>query len=153
MDKTRDHEYCSRIVPICRKSTTIACDGNGLSDEVLPKHTIHRTVIETYSEKGWKSKTEQKTLILIRASVLGPLSYLIGRISMKSKMMPIAALSVTEAKLFAGTCCAQEMLFETRVLESMGLKVKKPMILEVDMGGPKTYVITGAPEEEFDKWK
>jgi hypothetical protein len=33
--------------------------------------------------------------------------------------MPIVALSVTEAELFAATCCAQDMLFELRVLESM----------------------------------
>jgi hypothetical protein len=53
---------------------------------------------------------------------------------MKSKMMPIVALlSVTEAELFAATCCAQDMLFEMRILEAMGLKVKKPMILNVDL--------------------
>jgi hypothetical protein len=53
-------------------------------------------------------------------------------ISMKSKMMPIVALSVTQAELFAATCCAQDMLFEMRVLEPIGLKVKKPMFLKVD---------------------
>jgi hypothetical protein len=58
-------------------------------------------------------------------------------ISMKSKMMPVAALSVTEARLFATTCCAQDMLFGMRVLESMGLKVKKPMVLNVDNKGAK----------------
>jgi hypothetical protein len=56
---------------------------------------------------------------------------------MKSKMMPIVALSVTKAELFAATCCAQDMLFEMRILESIGLKVKKPMILNVDNKGAK----------------
>ncbi len=46
-------------------------------------------------------------------------------------------LSVTEAVLFAETCCAQDMLFEMRVLESMGLKVKLPMKLYVDNKGAK----------------
>jgi hypothetical protein len=50
----------------------------------------------------------------------------------ESKMMPIVALSITEAELFAATCCAQDMLFEIRLLESMGLKVKKPLVLNVD---------------------
>jgi hypothetical protein len=47
-------------------------------------------------------------------------------------MMPIVALSGTEAELFAATYCAQDMPFEIRILESMGLtRVKKPMILNV----------------------
>jgi hypothetical protein len=58
-------------------------------------------------------------------------------ISMKSKMMPIVVLSGTEAKLFAATCCAQDVLFKMRVSEYIGLKVKKPMILIVDNKGAK----------------
>jgi hypothetical protein len=44
-------------------------------------------------------------------------------------------LSVTEAELVAATQCAQDMLFAMRAVESMGLKVKKPMILEIDNKG------------------
>ena len=54
-----------------------------------------------------------------------------------SKMMPIVALSVTKAKLFAVILCAQDMLFILWVLTSMGLKVKLPMILYVDNKGAK----------------
>jgi hypothetical protein len=73
-----------------------------------------------------------------RRSVSGWSTFLFDApVSMKSKMMPIVALSVTEAELFAATCCAQDMLFEMRILESMGLKVKKPMILKVDNKGAK----------------
>jgi hypothetical protein len=32
--------------------------------------------------------------------------------------MPIVALSVTEAELSAATCCAQDMLFEMRILSA-----------------------------------
>jgi hypothetical protein len=75
---------------------------------------------------------------ITRKSVSGWLTFLFDSpISMKSKMMPIVALSVTEAELFAATCCAPDMLFEMRILESMGLKVKKPMILNVDSKGAK----------------
>jgi hypothetical protein len=41
-------------------------------------------------------------------------------------------LSTAESELASGTQCAQEMLYVMRVLESLGLKVKKPMILEMD---------------------
>ena len=58
-------------------------------------------------------------------------------ISFRSKMMPIVALSVTEAELFAATLCAQDMLFAMRILNSLGLKVELPMILEVDNRGAK----------------
>jgi hypothetical protein len=52
-------------------------------------------------------------------------------------MQDCVTLSVTEAELVAATTCAQDMLFSMRVLESMSLKVKKPMILEVDNKGAK----------------
>ena len=51
--------------------------------------------------------------------------------------MPIIALSVTAAELFSATSCVQDMMFVKNVLESMGLKVKLPMILRVDNKGAK----------------
>ena len=39
-------------------------------------------------------------------------------------------LSVTEVESAAATQCTQDVLFNMRVIESMGLKVKKLMILE-----------------------
>jgi hypothetical protein len=42
---------------------------------------------------------------------------------------------VTSAELVSGTQCAQDMLFVMRIVESMGLKVKKPMTLEIDNEG------------------
>jgi hypothetical protein len=47
-------------------------------------------------------------------------------------MQKVVALSSTEAELMSGTECAQDMLYSMRVVESLGLKVKKPMILEID---------------------
>jgi hypothetical protein len=71
-----------------------------------------------------------------RHSVNGWSTFLQGApVSFRSKMMPIVALSITEAELFAATLCIQDMLFEMRVLNSMGLKVKLPMILEMDNKG------------------
>ena len=49
-------------------------------------------------------------------------------------MMPVIALSVTEAKLYAAVQCVQEMIFIWRLLLSLGLQVKLPMVLEVDKG-------------------
>jgi len=71
-----------------------------------------------------------------RRSVSGYSTFLSGApITMKSRMQTSVTLSVTEAELVSATQCAQDMLFAMRVMESVGLKVKKPMILEVDNKG------------------
>jgi hypothetical protein len=53
----------------------------------------------------------------------------------KSKMQNCVTLSVTEAELVSGTECAQYMLRAYRVLHSLGLKVKLPMVLKIDNRG------------------
>ena len=53
----------------------------------------------------------------------------------KSVMQKVVALSVTEAELYASVQCAQDMLFVWRIIKSIGLKVKLPMILELDNKG------------------
>jgi hypothetical protein len=45
--------------------------------------------------------------------------------SMKSRQQKSVTLSTVEAELVSGTQCAQDMLFLMRVMESIGLKVKK----------------------------
>jgi Reverse transcriptase (RNA-dependent DNA polymerase)/Zinc knuckle len=56
-------------------------------------------------------------------------------VSAKSKMQQHVTLSVTEAELAAGVECAQDMIFTMRLIESIGLKVKLPMLLEMDNKG------------------
>ena len=56
-------------------------------------------------------------------------------VSVKSSTQKIVALSVTEAELYAAVQCVQDMLYVMRLLNSMGLKVKKPMVLKVDNKG------------------
>jgi hypothetical protein len=46
-------------------------------------------------------------------------------------------LSVTEAETVAAVECVPDMLFGMHLLESMGLKVKKPMVLEINNKGAK----------------
>lgn len=71
-----------------------------------------------------------------RRSVSGWAVYLEGApISVKSSMQKTVALSVTEAKLMAAVSCAQDMLYAKRILESMQLKMKLPMLLEIDNKG------------------
>jgi hypothetical protein len=53
-------------------------------------------------------------------------------VTSKSRMQATVALSVTEAEFIAACQCAQDMLFIMRILESMGLLVEKPMMLQVD---------------------
>jgi hypothetical protein len=69
-------------------------------------------------------------------SVSGYSAFLEGvPISGKSAMQKTVAVSVTESELDAGVSCAQDMLYTMRLLESMGLQVEKPMILEIDNKG------------------
>eukprot|EP00957_Ditylum_brightwellii_P007885 597133-Ditylum_brightwellii.AAC.1 len=55
-------------------------------------------------------------------------------------MMPIVALSVTEAKLFVAVFYAQDMMMALRVMNGMGLKAHLPMILYIDNKGANDFV-------------
>ncbi len=44
-------------------------------------------------------------------------------------------MSTTEAEAYAGVTCVQDMLCMKNMLESLGLKVKLPMVLEMDNQG------------------
>ena len=60
--------------------------------------------------------------------------------AMKSRMQDEVTLSVTEAELVAATHCVQEMLYVKKLVESMELKVKLPMVLYVDNKGVKDLI-------------
>jgi len=71
-----------------------------------------------------------------RKSISGTSTFLCGApIIQRSIMQKIVALSVTKAELIAATSNAQDMMYVKRLLESMNLQVKLPMILEVDNKG------------------
>jgi hypothetical protein len=71
-----------------------------------------------------------------RKSVSGNSTFLCGTpVIQHSTMNIIVALSVTEAELFAATSNAQEMLYTKKIIESLGLQVQLPMILEADNKG------------------
>ena len=76
-----------------------------------------------------------------RHSINGWSTWIFGCcVTHRSKMMPIIALSVTEAELYAAVLCAQDMLLIMRLLFSLGLDVKLPMILEVDNKGAVDFI-------------
>jgi hypothetical protein len=50
----------------------------------------------------------------------------------KSSTQKLVALSICKAEQSSGVLCAQDMLYCKNMLESMGLKVKLPMLLEMD---------------------
>lgn len=56
-------------------------------------------------------------------------------IACKSKMMPIVALSVMEEELYFTVQCVQDMIHARRFLMGLGLKLKLPMIIEIDNKG------------------
>ena len=71
-----------------------------------------------------------------RRSVNGGCTWLNGAlIRMFCKMMPIVALSTTEAELFAAVLEAQDMMFAYHIMTSMLLTVELPMLLYVDNQG------------------
>jgi hypothetical protein len=71
-------------------------------------------------------------------SVTGYIAFLNGAsFSCKSHLQMTTTLSVTEAETVAAVECMQDMLFSMHLFESMGLKVKKPMVLEIDNKGAK----------------
>jgi hypothetical protein len=73
-----------------------------------------------------------------RHSIMGWATFLNSApIIVKSKMRQYVDLSVTESELGGVTEMAQDMLFAIQILESMGLHVKKPMILYLDKEGAK----------------
>jgi hypothetical protein len=43
--------------------------------------------------------------------------------------------SIHKSELMSGVTCAQDMLYEMRLLEGIGLKVKKPVIFRIDNKG------------------
>ena len=71
-----------------------------------------------------------------RRSVNAGITYLDGAIVKQySKMMPIVALSTTEAELYSAVITAQDMMFVYHVVVGLELKVKLPMILYCDNNG------------------
>jgi hypothetical protein len=56
-------------------------------------------------------------------------------VSVRSGMQRIMLLSTTEAETIAAVQCAQEMLYISRLVTSLGLKIKPLMILEIDNKG------------------
>ena len=71
-----------------------------------------------------------------RRSVSGGRVFLNGApVTFKSATQKCVTLSVTEAEGGAGVLIAQDMLYVYRIVTSMGLRVKLPMILEMDNKG------------------
>ena len=83
-----------------------------------------------------ESDSNYATCVETRKSVTGFCVYLEDAlISVKSGMQKIVALSVTEAEVIALVQVVQEMMYVMKIIESMELKVKKPMMIQVDNKG------------------
>ena len=71
-----------------------------------------------------------------RRSVNAGITYLDGAIVKQySKMMPIVALSTTEAELYSAVITAQDMMFPYHVVVGLELRVKLPMTVYCDNNG------------------
>ncbi len=77
-----------------------------------------------------------------RQSVTGCVVYLEDTPTMHINVMQkTVALSSCEAELNAAVLCAQDMMYQKNMLESISLKVELPMILEMDNKGAVTNSI------------
>ena len=93
----------------------------------IDKHKFH---LEGFSDSDY-AKDPHK-----RRSVSGTCMFLDGCIiHSRSKMQAITTLSVTESELCAATECGQDLMFAKNLLESIGLAVREPMILNIDNTG------------------
>jgi hypothetical protein len=63
------------------------------------------------------------------------LSVYVAPVMHRSAMQKTVALLSCEAELNAAVLCVQDMLYTKNLLESIGLKVKLPMVLEIDNKG------------------
>ena len=71
-----------------------------------------------------------------RRSVTGCRTFLNGApIIFRSATQKTVSLSTTEAESAAGVTCAQDMLYAMKVVETLGLEVEKPMVLEINNKG------------------
>ena len=85
-----------------------------------------------------KSDSDYAKDLESRRSVSGYCVFVNGApVGMKSKMQATVTLSVTEAELIAATNCVQEMLYVKKIIKSIGLEVRIPMILNVDNKGAR----------------
>ena len=83
-----------------------------------------------------KSDSNYATDPETRKSITGTVVYLEeSPVMFKSSTQKHICLSVTEAEQAAGVSCAQDMLYVMHVLQSMGLQVELPMLLEIDNKG------------------
>ena len=89
----------------------------------------------TSSTRG-RSDSDYAKRVEDQKSVTGYSTYLNDTsIFNKSKTQNSVTLSVSEAELIAAVECAQTMLFVRQILNSVGLSIEKPMILEIDCKG------------------
>jgi hypothetical protein len=90
----------------------------------------HELIISGRSDSDYaKDSQTQKNISGYRVLLEG------APVMFKSSTQKSVALPVCEAKQTAGILCAQDMMYVWNVLESMGLKVKLPMTLEMDIKG------------------
>ena len=100
-----------------------------------PNHLISNAKIDYFKIKG-RVDSNYATNLETRKSITG-VEVILSRalVVMRSIGQRIVALSITEAKLISKAQVTQEMLYMIRIVELIGLKVKKSIILECNNKG------------------
>jgi hypothetical protein len=90
----------------------------------------HKFIISGRSDSDYAKEPKD------RHSISGHMVYLEGApTTFKSSIERTVSLSTTEEETSAGVTCMQDILYMKNILESLGLKVKLPIVLEMDNQG------------------
>ena len=117
-----------RVMQYCRdtKDQGLTLRPNGVWDGSRD----YKFIISGRSDSDYATDPEtRKSVTGTRVSVNG------APVSWRSTTQKHISLSVTESESSAGVTCAQDMLYVKNVLESIGLQVALPMVLEMDNRG------------------
>jgi hypothetical protein len=146
MDTAGDPECSPRIVQVHVRCNTHTLQGYASSHELLC-HAADRG-LELKPNRNWdgdlkfdfiitgRSDSDYATDTDTRKSISGSAVFFEGApVVIRSSGQKSVTLSMTEAELATVVQMAQDMMFVMRVIESVGLKVQKPMILKMDNSG------------------
>jgi hypothetical protein len=96
----------------------------------ITTNTVEEWKLQMYSDSTWGSCLES------RKSITGFIILLFGTpILWKSQTQKTVALSSTEAEYYALAEAVKEVKFVVQIMESLGLKINKPIIVNVDNVG------------------
>jgi hypothetical protein len=125
--RAQDAMFCAMKYVVSKPTRGLVLDPKGTLDG---KDKNYKFVIAVHADSEFAKCIES------RKSVGGYVTTLNSApVAESCKMQNIVALSVTEADYISAALCVQEMVSHKCLLESLGLSVQLPMVLQIDNKG------------------